>query len=249
MPEFQTQTADGDTVTVDTDDLGDLPDGFSLNTPQGAADGHVSEQHHKAQVTRAKKEAASNAVEGMVARDEAAQDEAVVEAVLEAHGDGDVDLESYKSQWQDEHVAPLQEQLQSLRSRSKIDQLTAAGAEVGVKDDHLSGGQKSYLAYLLSDRLEYDPEHGVVATDASGNRMPGGDGAAFAGPKDLLEQVKQSGKHPALFKAQQPQGGGGSYNGGGSGGAGSSEVVSSDDLASGDVDPEDVLDGSVDVQQ
>lgn len=230
MPEFQIQRGD-DTITVDTDELtpGVLPDGFSVNTPSGAADGFISRRHHDAQVGRAKTEAAK----GLVRLEEAASNDQVRNAVLEAHGGDEVDLEAYKKSWHEEHVAPREQKLSSLLGKVKTGVITQAGAELGIKDEYLKGGDSSYLAHVLGGRLEHDDEHGFVATDDEGHRLPGGEGRAFAGAKDLLQKMKASGDHGHLFKEPAKQSGGGSFNGGhaGSGGrSGSGRVWSREEI-------------------
>jgi hypothetical protein len=237
MPLFQVETDGGETVQVDTEDLpGALPDGHSLNTPAGAAEGHVTRQHHEAQVTRARNEAQESATEGMVPRDEAAQDEGVISTVLEAHGggeEGDVDLESYRERWREDEVEPLRESLDQMRGRLLVSDLIEAGREMGVRPEYLEGGSDSYLAHRLGDRLEHDGEHGTVATDAEGNRLPGGEGRAFANASDLLGRMRESGDAQNLFADEEPQGGGGSYEGGsGAAGSGGKRTWSEEEIAS-----------------
>lgn len=245
MPLFDVETDDGETVQVDTDNLtpGSLPDGFSLNSPQGAADGYVTEQHHEAQVTHAQ----NQATDGMVSIDEAANNERVVSAVLEEHSDEDdgINLENYREQWREEEVEPLQESLNQLRGRTLAQDLIEAGRELGVREEYLEGGADSYLAHRLSGRLEHDDEHGTVATDPEGNRLPGGEGRAFANAQDLLSRARETGNMQDLFAEEQPQGGGGSFDGGG--GDGGKRTWTEEEIA--DMSPEEFAENAEAINQ
>ena len=213
MPEFQIEREDGETITVDTDELMNLPDGFSLNTPDAAAEGYVTETFHQASVEQA--------TEGLLSPDDATQNDAVVRAILSEHSDEEVDLDEHRNQWRQDELEPLKNKHTQLLNRLKASEIIEAGRQAGVREEYLEDGSESYLAYKIADQLEYDEKHGLVAKGEDGKRLPGSEDRTFASATDLLGRMKDSGNNENLFQGQTPQGEGGSYQGGTGGEGGS----------------------------
>ncbi len=203
----------GETVEVDLSAIA-LPDGYSLNTPEAPAQGFISQAFAEASL----KDEMQKRLKGLVDRGKAADDPALVKAILDKHGKGiGVDLDAHRRQWEEESLKPLSQKHEAMLRRLKAAEINEAARKAGVKDEYLDGGDKSFVFYRLSDQVEHDDDLGFVATQG-GRRLPGREGRPFASAGDLMETLKRDEGYKSLFREAQPQTGGGSFAGGSKGG-------------------------------
>lgn len=204
---------DGETREISTDQIQD--EGAQVVGPDEDPDGYVQESVHEAQVTRAE----NRATEGMVPIEEAAENQEVIQTVLDEHGERNVDPDSVRQQVRENEVQPLEERLQTRNQAVVRNALMRAANELGVKEEFLRGNTP-YVAHEFGEQLEFDEERGqVVAVDSDGNLMAGDDGVA--GPRDLLKRKREDDSYSHLFGEPSPQANGGSRDPDGGAGGGS----------------------------
>lgn len=220
MPLFTVTTDDGTEVEVSESDL---PDGATYAAPGEDPDGFISEKRHEAKKKEAIEDAVQERLQNHVRKDQAAQNQDVIDQVLEEHGE-DIDLDAkkqeWRQEWEEEELEPREEKLQSRTERMKELALQAKAQEAGVEEEWLSNDKKRrFFIEDVKDRVEYDPEHGdeygLVGLDPDGEKLSGGKDKAYAGVSGLFGQLKEEEGYSDYFGEPSPQGGGGASPGGG----------------------------------
>jgi len=236
MALFTVTTDDGTEVQVSASDL---PDGATYAAPGEEPDGFISEKKHEAEMNDAIEDAVQDRLKNHVRKDEAAQNQEVINTVLEEHGE-DIDLDAKKQQWrqewEEEELSPTKDKLQSRTDRMKELALLTKAREHGV-DEQWVEDPKMRQVFLsdVKDRVEYDPEHGddfgLVALGEDGeSRLSGGKDAAYGGTDTLFSTMREEDENASYFGEPNPQGGGGA-NPGGTGGSASYEEKPAEERA------------------
>lgn len=213
---------DGNTVEVEHDAVA-LPEGAAFLAPGATPEGFIPQATHDAEVGRKVAEAVQERLKNHVARDKAAEDATVIQAVLAKHG-GKTDnsaLEAYAAQVRESEVKPLEARIEKLNGSLKSRAILAAAASFGFKDEYVKsiGGAPSYAEHVLSQFADFDPESGEVYWKENGQRVPGSAGTAYLPLSDGAKRLKEHDAFKALFKEPAAQGGADYKGGGQSGGA------------------------------
>ena len=218
MALFTVTDDDGNEIEVTS---ADLPDGATYAAPGEDPDGFISQKRHEAKKKEAIEDAVQDRLKNHVRKDQAAQNQDVIDQVLEQHGE-DIDLDAKKQEWREEwendELSEVEEKLQSRTSRMKELALLTKAREHGVEEQWLEDPKmrKVFLSDV-KDRVEYDPEHGddfgLVATTSDGEKMSGGKDRAYGGTDALFSAMRDEEDNQSYFGEPTPQGGGGASPG------------------------------------
>lgn len=159
-------TYNGETITVD------LPDGYE--SPENLRDKYMLRSVVDDQYVL--KREVDRRFKGWVKRDDAADDEELVAAVMERHGKPGKgpDLEAAKADWRKAELEPAKALadtlLKQVRGAAIRDAARAAGFDPRYVD--APANMPSYLETIFADRMQFDAELGYfVVTDTAGNRL------------------------------------------------------------------------------
>lgn len=220
MALFTVTTDDGTEVQVTRDDL---PDGATYANSGEEPDGYISEKKAEAEKSQAIEAAVQELLTNHVRKDQAAENQDVINRVLEEHAD-DVDLDAKKQEWREEweseELQPVKETLESDRQRIKRLAILNLAQQNGVDDQWLdSPKRRKFFVQDVESRLEYDPEHGddfgLVGLGPDREKLSGGKDKAYGGADALFSQLKEEDDYADYFGEPSPQGGGGANPGGG----------------------------------
>lgn len=222
MALFTVTDDDGNEIDVSQSDI---PDGATYAPPGEDPDGFISEKRHEAKKKEAIEDAVQERLKNHVRKDQAAQNQDVIDQVLDEHGE-DIDLDAkkqeWRQEWEEEELQPREEKLQSRTDRMKELALLTKAREHGV-DEQWVEDPKMRQVFLsdVKDRVEYDPEHGddfgLVATTPDGEKISGGKDRAYGGTDALFSTMREEDENQSYFGEPEPQGGGGANPGGGGG--------------------------------
>lgn len=222
MALFTVTDDDGNEIEVSASDL---PDGATYAPPGEEPDGFISEKKHEAEKKAAIEDAVQERLKNHVRKDEAAQNQDVIDRVLEEHGE-DIDLDAkkkeWRQEWEEEELSEVEEQLHSRTDRMKELALLTKAREHGVEEDWIENAKmRQVFLSDVKDRVEYDPEHGddfgLVALDESGEKLSGGKDRAYGGTDALFSTLREDEEAQIYFGDAEPQTGGGATPGGGGG--------------------------------